>query len=296
MPGSRKLGLGTAQLGMNYGISNVSGKFPESGIKDLLDFASSAGVRTLDTANSYGDSEAVLGRALHGDQRFSVVTKTIPLQVDEITSTQLKSVEDCLRTSLVRLKCKSIYGILVHRAENLLCAGGDSLYELLNRWKKEGLVEKIGTSVYDGDQLRRVAGQFSLDLVQIPLSVFDQRMLTDGTLRSLKNAGAEVHARSVFLQGLLLMRADELPTPMQRFASRIAEYRRYLADLNCSPLEAALGFVKHLAEVDVALIGINSHAQLQECIESYDRAGLLDLSRFACDDLDLIDPRRWNTQ
>jgi aryl-alcohol dehydrogenase-like predicted oxidoreductase len=82
---------------------------------------------------------------------------------------------------------------------------------------------------------------------------------------------------------------------MQRFASRIAEYRRHLADLNCSALEAALGFVKYLAEVDVGLIGVNSYAQLQECIECHDRASLLDLARFACDDLDLIDPRRWNT-
>ena len=289
------MGLGTAQLGMNYGISNVSGKFPESGIKDLLDYASSVGMMTLDTAGSYGESETVLGRAMHGEQRFLVVTKTIPLAVDKITPAELRAVDDCLRRSLERLQCRSVYGILVHKPENLLCAGGDSLYELLNRWKQEGMVEKIGTSLYDGDQLRKVAGQFSLDLVQIPLSVFDQRMLTDGTLRSLKNAGVEVHVRSVFLQGLLLMGADELPAPMKRFAARIAEYRRYLADLNCSPLEAALGFVKRLAEIDVALIGINSRAQLQECIESYDRAEPLDLSRFACDDLDLIDPRRWTS-
>jgi len=280
---------------MNYGISNVSGKFPESGIKDLLDYASSVGMMTLDTAGSYGESETVLGRAIHGEHRFLVVTKTIPLAVDKITPAGLKAVDDCLRRSMERLQCRSVYGILVHKPENLLCAGGDSLYELLNRWKQEGMVEKIGTSLYDGDQLRKVAGQFSLDLVQIPLSVFDQRMLTDGTLRSLKNAGVEVHVRSVFLQGLLLMGADELPAPMKRFAARIAEYRRYLADLNCSPLEAALGFVKRLAEIDVALIGINSRAQLQECIESYDRAEPLDLSRFACDDLDLIDPRRWTS-
>jgi aryl-alcohol dehydrogenase-like predicted oxidoreductase len=291
-----KLGLGTAQLGMNYGISNVSGKFPEHEVKDLLDYASRAGLTILDTANSYGDSEAVIGRATRGEQRFTVVTKTIQLGGNEITPRELRAVEDALRASLDRLKSTSIYGILIHKTANLLCPGGDSLYELLIRWKREGLVEKIGVSVYDGAELRSLADRFPLDLVQIPLNVFDQRLLTDGTLRWLKFAGVEVHVRSVFLQGLLLMNANELPAQMQRFASRIAEYRHYLAESNRSPLEGALGFVKHLAEVDVALIGVNSRAQLQECIESYDRAEDLDLSDFACNDLDFVDPRRWKVQ
>jgi aryl-alcohol dehydrogenase-like predicted oxidoreductase len=281
---------------MNYGISNVSGKFPEHEVRDLLDYASRSGLTTIDTANSYGDSETVIGRATRGDRCFAVVTKTIPLDRNEITPRELRTVEDGLLVSLERLQSRSIYGILVHKAANLLCAGGDSLYELLIRWKQKGLVEKIGVSVYDGAELRSLAGLFPLDLVQIPLNVFDQRMLADGTLRWLKSTGVEVHVRSVFLQGLLLMHADELPGSLQRFASRIADYRHYLEGSNCSPLEGALGFVKNLAEVDVALIGVNSRAQLRECIESYDRADFLDLSGFACNDLDFVDPRRWKLQ
>ena len=293
---ARKLGLGTVQFGMSYGVSNVTGKFPESAVGPLLEYAWQEGVRTLDTATAYGDSESVLGRNLNAAQSFAVVTKTVPLSAGELGSGELDAVERGFRGSLERLGMPGVYGILVHNADNLLCPGGPALYELLADWKRAGLVRKIGVSVYDGSQLRRLIDSFSLDLVQLPLNVFDQRLIADGALRALKRLGVEVHARSVFLQGLLLMKADELPPSMNKFAARIAAYRRYLLEAGRSPLEAALGFIKHLVDVDVALIGINSQAQLQECIESYDRAAPLDLARFASDEIDLIDPRRWSSQ
>jgi aryl-alcohol dehydrogenase-like predicted oxidoreductase len=293
---THKLGLGTVQFGLDYGISNVTGKFPESAVRPLLDYAWNAGVRTLDTANAYGDSESVLGRSLNAQKSFAIVTKTVPLAVNAIASGELDVVERGLRSSLERLGTSAVYGILVHNADNLLCPGGTALFELLARWKQTGLVRKIGASVYDAAQLRRLMDAFPLDLVQLPLNVFDQRLIADGSLRTLKGQGVEVHVRSVFLQGLLLMQADELAPPMQRFAPQIAAYRRYLLEADCSPLEASLGFVKHLDDVDVALIGVNSQAQMQECLGAYDRAAPLDLTRFASDDLELLDPRRWSRQ
>src|SRR5262249_10927109 len=119
----------------------------------------------------------------------------------------------------------------------------------------------------------------------------------EGTLAELRSRGdLEVHARSVFLQGLLLMPTDQLPVGLRRFAPLIAQYQRYVAERGCSSLEAALGFVKYLDEVDVAVIGVNSGTELQACIEAYERAPRLDLAGFASSETELVDPRLWRMQ
>lgn len=291
-----KLGLGTVQFGLRYGVSNLTGKVPESVIRGLLEYAWQSGVRTLDTASAYGDSEAVLGRNLQDPQGFAIVTKTVPLSAREITRSELEAVERGLRTSLQRLRVPSVYGLLVHHADNLLCSGGRALYDLLTSWKSSGLVSKVGASVYDSCQLRRLMDVYPLELVQLPVNVFDQRLITDGTLDALKSRGVEVHARSVFLQGLLLMSEGELPPHMRRFAPEIMAYRRYLQQRELPALEVALGFVKHLAQLDIALIGVNSLDHLQECVAAYQRAQPLDLAHLASDDVGLVDPRRWRAQ
>jgi aryl-alcohol dehydrogenase-like predicted oxidoreductase len=292
----RKLGLGTVQFGLSYGISNDSGKFPSERVGNVLAEAWRAGLKVLDTASAYGDSEAVLGRSLGADQHFCIVTKTLPLPAGEIGKRQLRDVENRLRESLVRLGVQRLYGVLVHHGEALLESGGEALYGLLEQWKRAGRVEKIGVSAYAGPQLRQILERFPLELVQVPVSVFDQRLLRDGTLRALKAAGVEVHVRSVFLQGLLLMGPSAVPASLRRFQPTIAAYHQYLAQMRCTPLAAALGFVKHLPEVDVAVIGIHSEDHLQQCCAAYDHAPRVELDRFASEEEELIDPRLWRLQ
>lgn len=280
---------------MDYGVSNATGKYPEADVRALLEVAQRAQIRIVDTASAYGDSEAVLGRNLPKDA-FALVTKTIVLTASRITQHELDAVERAFRQSLQLLQVESIYAVLVHHAQNLLVPGGDALYRLLEEWQRAGTVRKIGASVYDGAEVQQLLRRYRLDLVQLPLNVFDQRMLNDGSLAALRTAGAEIHVRSVFLQGVLLMREDELPGRLQRLRAPLADYRRHLDNAGCSPLEAALGFIKHLEEVDVAVIGISSLPQLQDCLQSYDRARGLQLAQFALSDPQLVDPRRWSVQ
>jgi aryl-alcohol dehydrogenase-like predicted oxidoreductase len=289
----RRLGLGTVQFGLSYGVSNVVGRFPEQQVAEVLDYAWREGIRTLDTANAYGDSEVVLGRNLSPTHDFEIVTKTVPVAATTIDATVIQEVERGLRTSLERLGVQNVHGVLVHQADNLIVPGGERLYELLAAWKQAGRIRHIGVSVYDSRQLLQVTERFRVDIVQLPLNVFDQRMLRDGSVGRLHAAGVKVHVRSVFLQGLLLMRPEELPPHLARFAGRLTQYRQHLAQLQCSALEAALGFIKGIPEVDVALIGINSPAHLRECIDAYDRSGRLDLAAFGSEDVQLIDPRHW---
>src|SRR6185312_221395 len=193
-------GLGTVQFGLSYGISNSSGKFPSERVRSVLEHAWRAGLTVLDTASAYGDSEAVLGRSLDTDQHFCIVTKTLPLPRGDIGARQLREVDTRLRESFAQLGVQRLYGVLVHHGEALLQSGGEALYGLLEEWKRAGRVQKIGVSAYEGSQLRQLMQRFPLELVQVPVNVFDQRLVRDGTLRALKAAGVEVHVRSVFLQ------------------------------------------------------------------------------------------------
>jgi aryl-alcohol dehydrogenase-like predicted oxidoreductase len=288
------IGLGTAQFGFDYGVSNRAGRVPESQVARVLELALRHGIRVLDTASVYGDSEAVLGRVLAGRADFAVVTKTTPSGAAD-GAPDLETIAARFHESLTRLRLPRVYGLLVHHGESLLRPGGDALYARLTQWKHEGLVQKVGASVYDPVQALQLAQRFPLDLVQLPLNVFDQRADSAGVLSTLHQRGIEVHARSVFLQGLLLMGAEELPTGLQRFAARLQAYRSALLGGGCSPLEGALGFARAMPGVDVVLVGVTSDTQLQECIAAYRRGCGLDLKEFACTDEDLIDPRRWSS-
>jgi len=293
----RRLGLGTVQFGMDYGVSNQGGKVSESEVEQVLQLARQQGISILDTASAYGDSEAVIGRALRGCRDLPIVTKTTPFGTGDITPSVLDTISSQFQSSLERLQTQAVYGLLIHHGEVLLRRGGDLLYARLEQWKREGLVRKIGVSVYGGAQALRLADSFTLALIQLPLNVFDQGALADGTLGSLKLRGVEIHARSIFLQGLLLMGDEELPASLQRFAPRLREYRIYLSEAGYSPLEVAIGFIKRVPQIDIALIGVTSTAQLRECVTAYDRGcDDLELARFASDDVHLIDPRRWSRQ
>jgi len=288
-----KLGLGTAQFGFDYGVTNSIGKVPELQVREILGYARDNKIRILDTAAAYGDSEAVVGNVAGDWVNFAIVTKTIPVETNDIGAAELKVIAEGFRSSLRRLRARSVYGLLVHHGGLLLHRGGDRLCELLALWRRQGLVRKIGASVYEGEQALRLSERFPLDLVQLPLSVLDQRALTDGWLQALNERGIEVHARSVFLQGLLLREAP-LPGRLMRFARVLQQFHDYVAAAGYTPLEAALGFVTRQPHVRAALVGVTSVEQLRECTAASLRGCPLDLQRFACTDGELIDPRRWS--
>lgn len=269
---------------------------PEAQVARVLELARQHGITVLDTASAYGDSEAVLGRVLAGRAEFAVVTKTQPRAAAENAAAELEAVVGCFHQSLDRLQVPQVYGLLVHHGESLLRPGGELLYARLAQWKHEGLVRKVGASVYEPAQALLLAQRYPMDLVQLPLSVFDQRALDDGVVSALHAQGIEVHARSAFLQGLLLMGVDEVPPALQRFAAHLQAYRNVLHEAGYSPLEGALGFVKDIPGVDVVLIGVTSDSQLRDCLTAYQRGCELDLRKFACADEDLIDPRRWGNR
>jgi aryl-alcohol dehydrogenase-like predicted oxidoreductase len=171
---------------------------------------------------------------------------------------------DALSRSRDRLKVEQIYGLLVHRVSDLGKPGAEHLVEALLETRSRGLVKRIGVSVYDADELLVAERRFRPELVQLPLNVLDQRPIASGLLARLKALGVEIHARSVFLQGLLLMKPSNLPDFFKEVRDPIAALRNRWTRSGLRPLAGCLAFVLHRPEIDAVIVGVNRRSELEE--------------------------------
>lgn len=286
-----RIGLGTVQWGLDYGVANRDGQTPADEVGRILASARSAGVRVLDTAALYGEAESVLGsQDLNG---FSLVTKTSRYASTRITTSDADTLSATFERSLTRLRVSSVYGLLAHHAEDLLVPGGERLIESLLALRERGKVARIGVSVYDSAQIAALLERFTPDLVQLPLNVFDQRVIADGTLARLASLGIEIHARSAFLQGLLLMSPNTAPAYFEPWREQLRAWHATCASHRVLPQHAALAFVCDRPEVTCCLIGVQSRDQLEQSLAGLDEVPSLDLAAFACNDSALVNPANW---
>ncbi len=276
-----KLGLGTVQFGQPYGISNRRGQVPSEDAALILSRAARAGITLLDTAANYGDAEAVLAKL--DTSPFRVVSKTTSLKHG------LEAVVDRARQSAAAVKADTL---LVHAASDLLSADGEALWAALRRLREDGVIRKIGISVYVADDPAGLAARFRPDVMQLPFSLLDQRLLADGTLTRLTEMNVEVHARSLFLQGLLFL--ENLPEKLRHAMPHLEDVRSRLQNAGITPLAAALGFVLSRREISFGLVGVTSVAELDEIIAAAQiPLPDLDWATFALRDEVTLTPSLW---
>jgi spore coat polysaccharide biosynthesis protein SpsF (cytidylyltransferase family)/aryl-alcohol dehydrogenase-like predicted oxidoreductase len=277
-----RLGIGTVQFGQAYGISNNRGQVAFEQAHDILIRAARAGIGLLDTAANYGEAEDVLSRT--DTTAFRVVSKTIGV------ANGVKAVEARARQSVEKLGHVDL--LLVHAVSDLLGPQGAELWQVLQALKAEGTVGGIGISAYVADNPAGLAERFRPDAMQVPFSLMDQRLLHDGSLARLKALNVEVHARSLFLQGLLFM--DTLPEKLAYAAPMLTATRKRIADAAATPLEAALAFVLSRPEVDVAVIGVTARHQLDQVLDIIAMPPPdIDWTACALDDPRLLTPSLW---
>lgn len=286
-----ELGLGAAQFGLDYGVSNSRGRVPEHEVRLVLATAAINQVGVIDTAPAYGDSERILGQSWPFPSPFRVVTKTVPI------TEGLDRVETRARRSLEKMGLSRGHAILVHAAEDLLGPDGPALWDRLQGLKAEGLFQKIGVSCYGSDEPVHLARRFRPDLIQLPCSLLDQRPDRDGTLRSLADLGVEIHLRSIFLQGLLFLDRDQLPAALGDAGPRLSRIRRALAEAGADPLQAALAYAQTRPEASAVILGVTSAAELRAILAAAATpAPDLDWSALALDHPVALDPRRWTAE
>lgn len=284
-----RLALGTAQFGLPYGIANHEGQVSRTAANAMLQVAASHGIDTLDTAIAYGESEACLGEV--GTQGFKLVTKlpAVPAGGDGIRGW----IRDQVNASLTRLGVKAVYGLLLHRPEQLLDAGGAAIYHTLQGLKEAGLVQKIGVSVYAPGELQGLSRRYRFDLIQIPFNLVDRRVQTTGWLRRLKEEGVEIHTRSAFLQGLLLMPQAGRPAKFSPWSDLWNTWHEWLSRHSISAVQACLAFPLSFSEIDRVVVGADSVSQLEQIVSAAASAAPIDFPALSCDEENLINPARW---
>ena len=285
-----KLALGSVQFGLNYGVANTSGQVSSEVAEAILQHAQQTGIDTLDTAIAYGESESVLGHI--GVQAWKVVTKlpAVPDGCADVSQWVKAQAQD----SLNRLGLNSLHGLLLHRPSQLLEGIGVELYAALHSLKAHGLVANVGVSVYGPAELDALCGRYAFDLVQAPLNILDRSLVDSGWAQRLKDDGVEVHTRSAFLQGLLLIPKEKRHAKFERWKDIWSVWDQWLAETGLSPLQACLRFANALDCIDRVVVGVDNLAQLEEIIAA--AAGMLpSLPQFKIlQDDRLVNPAAWN--
>jgi aryl-alcohol dehydrogenase-like predicted oxidoreductase len=262
------LGLGTVQFGMHYGVSNRSGPPDETEIAAILARAAEAGAGYLDTAVAYPNSETLIGRHLAARSAFKIVTKTAPIVDAGLDRGHTTRILETLAESMDRLRTSHLHGLLVHQAADLRKPGWEHLVEALNEAKSRGWVGCIGASVYNEEQLELVESRFEPDIIQGPFNVLDTRLISSSCFARLKSRGTQMHARSVFLQGLLLMQPSTLPVYFEPVKATLVSLQASWAAKGVSPLAGCLGFVMGRPDIDVTIVGVNSVLELEDILSA----------------------------
>jgi aryl-alcohol dehydrogenase-like predicted oxidoreductase len=263
-----RLGLGTVQFGMHYGVSNRHGQPDEGEVAAILGRAEEAGIEYLDTAFAYPNSEILIGRHLPPRRRLKIVTKTTPIGSAAIERADKARILDALELSMERLRVDRLYGLLVHRAADLGKPGWENLVDALAEARSRGWVSRVGASVYNNDDLELVESRFAPDIIQGPFNVLDTRLISSKCFSRLKAAGTEMHARSVFLQGLLLMPPCSLPDFFEPVKPLLASLRARWAEQGASPLVACVQFVLRHPDIDAVIVGVNSRSEFDEILSA----------------------------
>ena len=173
--------LGTAQLGLSYGIANKTGQPNLGQAEVIVQEAWNHGVREFDTAQGYGISETVLGKILKKlgvSSEAKVISKFDPT----LNHQDKDQLSDSLEQTIEQLAVPQLYGMMLHR-EALLDLWDKGLGETLLNFVRSGKVQKIGVSVSSPDYALQAINTDGIDLIQVPSNIMDRRFETVGVFQ-----------------------------------------------------------------------------------------------------------------
>ena len=294
-----ELCIGTVQFGMDYGI-NGKKRTPVSECIACFDYAIQNGIRAIDTAEAYGDAEEILGKYLRRKpiprDKLFISTKMLPNFLDnQDHSDYYPLIRKHLEGSLRRIGVDYVDAYLFHSSRY---AFRPELLDALSRVKQDGLAGKVGVSVYYPEEAFACMENPNISFIQAPYSILDHRMKESGVFDASAENAVELHTRSAFLQGLVLMSPSEVPQYLQKAVPFIERINQICRDLQISPVELAMLYVKCESAVSHLVFGVHSLAQLQENIRLF-RGNLKKTERAAIEqalghiDAEIVIPRLW---
>ena len=281
------ISLGTAQFGLNYGITNEKGKVTKQEVKTILDNAEEE-IKFLDTAQAYGDAEKVVGECITEKKRFKIVSKFPHQKNDYFEKSDQTTWDSHFYRSLRELKVDKIDTLLIHSSEDLNKRGKEVLENWMLKKKEMQEVDRIGVSIYESRELDTIKREM-MDVIQLPLSLYDQRLLQDKTIEQLKAQGTS----------LLLTKANKWPGWIsQESIKHHKELETEAEAKNCKLIDLALGFAKSQVEIEAVVLGICNKGELDELMRVWRQGSpwkQYEWNTWGMADRSILDPRNWPT-
>ncbi len=292
----KRLCLGTAQFGLNYGVTNQKGKPINKEIELILENALKNNIFYFDTANAYGDSEIILGNKLK-NKNVKFITKFNSGVKNSFSKEEISKLDNNFERTLKSLKKNNIDSLLLHEAKDMKKRNNHLLINWLNELKSKGKVNRVGLSIYEETDLEGLPLN-EIDVVQMPVSIYDQRLLKDSFINKLLENNIRIDIRSIFLQGLLLQDSQKWPQNInESFLNHHISYEKELLSKNISFMDASITFIKNLHFPELVIFGVTSMSELKAIIESWNCKksinNELDFESFKWDIKEDIDPRSW---
>ena len=286
----KKIVIGTANFGMDYGIGNNQKKLLDSDILEIINTAKKIGIDTIDTAISYGNSLNRLGG--FGVGSFKIITK-LP-KIPDYKKKQTIWFNEQIEGALKQLGVNNLEAILLHYPKDIIENNNTELIHFLLNLKNEGVIKKIGVSIYEKNELEEILKIFKPEIIQCPINLFDNRLLEKNYLEKISKKGIEIHIRSIFLQGLLLFKREEMPKEFLKYYYIWEEWYNWLKIMKLNPLEACIRYTNSLKSVDKIVVGINSAQHLKQITKYMRKPKLYQNPNWQNSiSKDLIDPRLW---
>jgi aryl-alcohol dehydrogenase-like predicted oxidoreductase len=279
--------LGTANFGTKYGIANGNLELNSVAVKSILDSAAKLGIKYLDTAPNYGESEVLIGEAGVDSRTFSIMTKT------KVTS-EVGIGKSSVFTSLNRLHCKKIHTVFIHNSSQLPELNKSRVDEEISAILESGTTEFIGASVYDEREIEYIYSNFpKVTAFQVPENILDQRLLNSKLVHSLAESGVKFYVRSILLQGLITLESGKLPPKFDGISHAIKQIEQIARLRGLTVLELSLSYLNLLSWSSGFLVGTASSKQLESLISSYQD---FETPSQLPDPLpvEIVDPRRWS--
>lgn len=283
-----KLVIGSAQIGMNYGLFNNK-KINYKEFKKIEKLVLKKKINFIDTAINYGNSENIIGKSKL--KNLNIITKIkLPLKKNiHIKDWTFKEI----KKSLKKLKIKKIYGVMIHDYKDLLGRCGKEYLFALQQLKRNKIIKKIGISVYESKEIKKIWKFWKPDLIQVPFNLLDNRIFESGWVNILKKYKVKIFARSIFLQGLLINKGSSFIVNKNHKVV-LNKFQNWCYKNNISLLEGCMHFVKQFKKIDYLVVGFNNYKQLVEIIDVFKKKKIIIPNIFSTNQINLIDPRRWN--
>lgn len=284
-----KIVLGTVQLGLSYGINNSSGKPDKTESTKILDLAFAKGIRLLDTAEAYGDSQEIIGGYHKGSEnKFDVITKLSSKRTFENLTSRVISDLDVLNSA-------SLYCYMFHSYGDFKLYYSGYKNEIRSL-KDSGIIKKSGVSIYTNEEMNDSLN-YDIDLIQLPFNLLDNFNQRGDLIKKAKDKGIEIHTRSAFLQGLFFKETDHLPNSLIELAAPLNSLKDIAKRYSISMTDLALSYVMQQKEIDKILIGVESVEQLKQNINSLSSSipdeAVREIDSINVDNKQLLNPAKW---